>query len=48
MKVAVDSDPLTGGHSVRGVGVSTRGLIDSIQRFNKDKNIKITTYLTDY
>ncbi len=41
MKVAIDSGPLSGGHSVRGVGVSTKGLIDALHKYNTNKNIKI-------
>lgn len=41
MKVAIDSGPLSGGHSVRGVGVSIKGLIESLLKYNADRNIKI-------
>ena len=41
MKVAIDSGPLTGGHSYRGVGVSTKGLIESLLNCNTGKDIKI-------
>ncbi|KKR11474.1 MAG: Glycosyl transferase group 1 [Candidatus Woesebacteria bacterium GW2011_GWA1_39_21] len=41
MRVAIDSGPLTGGHSVRGVGVSVRGLIDALHKFNTDKNVVV-------
>ena len=41
MRVAIDSGPLTGGHSVRGVGISTKGLMDSLLRYNTDKDIII-------
>ncbi len=42
MRVAIDSGPLTGGHSVRGVGVSVKGLIGALQKYNRDKDIKIS------
>ena len=41
MKVAIDSGPLKGGHSYRGVGVSTKGLIESLLNCNTGKDIKI-------
>jgi len=41
MRVAIDSGPLSSGHAVRGVGFSTKYLIDAIQRNNKDKSLKI-------
>lgn len=41
MRVVVDSGPLSGGHSVRGVGVSTKGLLESLYKYNTDKNVVI-------
>ena len=41
MRVAIDSGPLSSGHAVRGVGFSTKYLIDAIQRNNKDKSLKV-------
>jgi glycosyltransferase involved in cell wall biosynthesis len=41
MKVAIDTAPLNSGHAVRGVGVNTRELIDSlIDETKKPKNTK--------
>ncbi len=36
MKVLVDSGPLTSGHSVRGVGFNTRGLLYGLQSQNRE------------
>ena len=41
MKVAIDSGPLKSGHSFRGVGVSTKGLIESLLKYNTGKDIRI-------
>jgi glycosyltransferase involved in cell wall biosynthesis len=48
MRVAIDSGPLSGGHSIRGIGHVVKNLIDSLQKYNNDKNIKIepVDYLT--
>ncbi len=40
MKVAIDTGPLTSGHSIRGIGVHTRELINTFRK-NKDRNIKV-------
>ena len=44
MKVAIDSGPLESGHAVRGVGVNTKELIDSVEKEVKrvgNKKIKV-------
>ncbi len=42
MRVAIDSGPLTSGHSVRGVGLYTRELIKALNEKSKNiKNLKI-------
>jgi glycosyltransferase involved in cell wall biosynthesis len=41
MKVAIDSGPLTSGHAVRGIGVATKTLIDSILKYNKEKDVHV-------
>ncbi len=41
MRVLVDSGPLSGGHSIRGIGVNTRGLLLGLKS-QKNKNFKIT------
>ena len=40
MKVFIDSQPLSSGHTVRGVGTYTRGLISALQ---KNKEIQIVS-----
>lgn len=40
MKVAIDSGPLSGGHSIRGVGAYTRELLSRLSDI-KPKNLKI-------
>lgn len=41
MRVAIDSGPLKGGHSVRGVGLSTKGLIEALQKYQNEKDVTI-------
>ena len=42
MKIAIDSGPLTSGHSVRGVGVYTREIIEVFRKLTSErKDIKI-------
>ena len=41
MRVAIDSGPLSSGHAVRGVGVATKALIESLLKYNKNNNVKI-------
>ncbi len=54
MRIAIDSGPLSGGHSVRGVGLSIKSLIESLKKYNNEKEINInpvdfsTTDLTGY
>jgi glycosyltransferase involved in cell wall biosynthesis len=45
MKVAIDSGPLSGGHSVRGVGFYTRNLISSLGELSRtDKDLAVESF----
>ncbi|KKQ42470.1 MAG: hypothetical protein US60_C0017G0020, partial [Microgenomates group bacterium GW2011_GWC1_37_8] len=43
LKVAIDSEPLSGGHSVRGIGVMVREQIEAIRRL-RYKDIKFDSF----
>jgi len=44
MRVAIDSGPLSSGHSVRGIGAHTKELIKSLKLETDDSNIKIDAF----
>ncbi len=43
MKVAIDSGPLSGGHSWRGIGAHTREMIEALKRL-KAKGVEINSF----
>ncbi len=44
MRVAIDSDPLTSGHSVRGIGAHTKELINSLRHEAGKSGIEINAF----